>query len=171
MTDFDNPETYEPGDQAAVDFETLVINQLRKCQKYLNKPAMDGYRGSAQLEGTNHPQISTNMWAEKWIHGTNQRANSCVETLHDMMKPYADEDYQERLEDIKEDAVEKLTKFINEKKDRVEKKDNLTWHKAFYGWWTTRRTRPLIRRRFKALLRLCERRSIIGDTPGVTQTS
>jgi len=171
MTDFDNPETYEPGDQAKIDFETLVINQVRKCQAHLNKPAMDGYRGSAQLDNANHPQISSSVMAEKWIHGTNHRANSCVETLHDMLKPYRDEAYDERLERIKEDAVEKLSAFIEEKKDMVEDNKKVSWHTALYDWWPTRRTRPLVRRRFKALLRLCERKSIIGDTPGVAQTS
>lgn len=169
MTGFDNPETWQPGEQTKLDHEQLVLRQIAQCRTALNKPAINGYRGNAQLEGTQHAQVSNKLIAERWVHGTNHKANSHVETLYDLLEPYQDEQYKDMEEDLREDAVERLASLLESKHD--DKKDKgLLWRDYLQRVWT-QRTRPLIRRRFKALLKLCERQGIIGGTPGVEQTS
>lgn len=169
MTEFDNPETWQPGEQTKLDHEQLVLRQIAQCRTALNKPAIKGYRGNAQLEGTQHAQMRNKLIAERWVHGTNHKANSHVETLYDLLEPYQDKQYQEFEEDLREDAIKRLASLLESYHDQKEQQ-GFSWTEYFQRVWT-QQTRPLIRRRFKALLKLCERQGIIGGTPGVEQTS
>jgi len=169
MTGFDNPETWQPGEQTKLDHEQLVLRQIAQCRTALNKPAIKGYRGNAQLEGTQHAQRNNNLIAERWVHGTNHKANSHVETLYDLLEPYQDQQYQEFEEDLREDAIKRLASMLKHYHDDKQEND-YPWNHYVETKWT-QTTKPLIRRRFKALLKLCERQGIIGGTPGVEQTS
>jgi len=169
MTEFANPETYNPGDMGEVDHEQLVLRQIQVCRNALNKPAVTGYMGSAQLDNANHPQVSTTVMAKKWLHGTNYKAASCVESLHDLTKPLHDEEYTEADEDLKERAVEKLAALFDDLSDYVEDGD-YSYRDVFRKNWQ-RRVRPLVRERFNNLLMLCARQSIIGGVQGVEDES
>jgi len=169
VTDFANPETYNPGDVGEVDHEQLVLRQVQACRKALNKPAITGYKGSAQLKNENNPHALTGLAAKKWVHGTNYKAASCVETLHGLTKPLHDEDYEDADEDLRERAVEKLAALFEGLSDHVTEGD-YSYNDVFRQNWQ-RRVRPLVRERFNNLLMLCARQNIIGGVQGVEDES
>lgn len=165
MTEFANPETYEPDNYGEVSHEQMVMKQVETCRKALNKPAVTGYMGSAQLDNANHPQVRTSVMAKKWVHGTNHKACSCVESLHDLTRPVHDETYEEADEELREVAVKQLEDLFEHNYDYLAEED-FTTKKVFRETWPVV-VRPLIRERFNNLLELCARQNIIGGVQGV----